>query len=217
GEAREELIALLGTRSGAITDEEWLHLLREAYGNESTINVSSLRWLLIISGRDPQTLRSLLLMGKQVRTSPPPTRPLDMPKIGIPKQTPDTADGRVAELVAALKAGNDQGKQDRAAQYLMNIGPPAVGPLIAELKSTDRATKLRIVRILGVIGDPRSVYPLTECLRNPDREVRKSAADALGKIGDPRARLLLMRAQRDRDPAVKHAVRKALEKLRDDR
>ena len=218
GEAHEELIALLGARSGAITDEQWLHLLRQAYGNESTINVSSLRWLLIISGRDPQTLRSLLLMGKQdVRTSPPPTRPLDMPKIGIPEQTPDTADGGVAELVAALKDGKDQGKQDRAAQNLMNIGPPAVGPLIAELKRTDRATKLRIIRILGVIKDQGSVYPLTECLRDPDGGVRKSAADALGKIGDPRARLLLMRAQRDRDPAVKHAVRKALERLRDDR
>jgi hypothetical protein len=218
GEVREELIARLGTRSGAITDEQWLPLLRQAYGNESTINVSSLRWLLIISGRDPQTLRSLLLMGKQdVQTSPPPTRPLDMPKIGIPEQTPDMAGGRVAELVAALKAGKDQGKRDRAARSLMAIGSPAVDPLIAELKSTDTRTKLRITRILGVIKDQGSVYPLTECLHHPDREIRKSAADALGKIGDPRARLVLMKAQRDRDPAVKSAVRRALEKLRDDR
>lgn len=217
-EARKRLIDLLKTQSGAVTDEQWLHLLRRAYGDEPMNNVSSLRWLLIISGREPKTLRSLLLMGKlDLQTSPLPTGSPEIPKIGIPEHTADAADRRVAELIAALKSETDQRKRDRAARNLMNIGPPAVEPLIAELKSADKRTKVHIVRMLGVIKDQRSVYPLTECLHHPDREIRKSAADALGKIGDPRARLMLMKAQRDRDPTVKAAVKRALERLREDR
>ncbi|MCE5338860.1 MAG: HEAT repeat domain-containing protein [Methanomicrobiaceae archaeon] len=181
------------------------------------INIPNLRWLLIISGREPQALRSLLLMGKRdLHPPPPPTKSLDTPRIYIPEHTTDAADRRVGELIAGLKAGKDQGKQDRAAQSLMNIGPPAVEQLIAELKNADKGMKLRIIRILGVIRDPRSVHPLTECLRDINREIRKGAADALGKIGDPRARLALMQTQRDRDPAVKAAVKRALERLRED-
>jgi superfamily II DNA or RNA helicase len=216
GEARKRLIKLLEPRSGAITDEQWLSLLRRAYGDDPMNNVSSLRWLLIISGRDPKTLRSLLLVGKwDVQTSSLPVRPLEIPTIDIPEYTADATDRRVAELIAALKFGKDRGEQDRTAQKLMDIGSPAVEPLISELTSTDKRTKVRIIRMLGVIKDQRSVYPLAGCLRDPDREIRKSAADALGTIGDPRARLALMKAQRDRDPAVKAAVKRALGKLRE--
>jgi superfamily II DNA or RNA helicase len=213
-EARRQLIDLLKTQSGAITDEQWLYLLRRAYGDDPMNNVSSLRWLLIISGREPKTLRSLLLVGKQdVQTSSLPARPLEVPEIDIPEYTADPADRRVAELIAALKFGKNRGEQDRAAQKLIDIGSPAVEPLISELTSTDKGTKVRIIRILGVIKDWRSVYPLAGCLRDPNREIRKSTADALGKIGDPRARLMLMKAQRDRDPTVKAAVKRALENL----
>jgi len=216
-EARRQLIELLETQSGAVTDGQWLHLLRRAYGDEPMNNVSSLRWLLIISGRDSKTLRSLLSMGKRdLQTSPLPTGSPDMPKIGVPEPTTDATDRRVVELIAALKSETDQRKRDRAAQNLMNIGPPAVEPLIAELKRADRRTKVNIIRVLRVIRDRKSVDPLTECLRHPDREIRKNAADALGTIGDPRARLALTMAQRDRDPAVKTAVKRALEKLRED-
>lgn len=217
-EIRKHLVEDLKTRSGAIADEEWLLLLRKAYGDEPAINASSLRWLLIISGRDPQALQSLLLMGKRdLQPSPSPTRPLDIPEIEIPEHTADAVDRRVADLIVALKSGKDRGKRDRAARKLTAVGPPAVEPLVAELKGTDRATKLLIIRILGAVGDRRSVYPLAGCLRDPDPGVRKSAADALGRIGDPRARLVLVKAQRDRDPVVKTAVRKALERLREER
>lgn len=217
-EAREHLGRLLATRSGAVTDEEWLLLLRESYGDEPAINASSLRWLLIIAGRDPQALRSLLLTGERdAHPAHPPGRPPDMREFAVPAPEADAADRRVAGLIAALRSARDRRKRESAAQTLTGIGPPAVEPLVAALKGADRATKLRIIRILGTVGDPRSVYPLTGCLRNPDPEVRKSAADALGAIGDPRARLLLTKAQRDRDPAVKAAVRKALERLREDR
>lgn len=216
-EARRRLIELLETQSGAVTDEQWLHLLRRAYGDDPMNNVSSLRWLLIISGRDPKTLQSLLFMGKRdLQTSPLPTGLPDMPKIDTVEQTTDTADRRTAELIAALKSETDPRKRDRAAQNLMNIGPPAVEPLIVELKRADKRTKVSIIRILGVIRERKSVDPLTECLRHQDREIRKCAADALGKIGDPRARLTLMKAQRDMDPAVKTAVKRALERLRGD-
>lgn len=215
-EARRRLIELLKAQSGTITDERWLHLLRRAYGDEPMNDVSSLRWLLIISGRDPEMLVSLLLRGEQdQQTTPLRAGSPEIPMIEIPKQATDAADRRVAELIAALRPETDQRKRDHAAQVLMNIGPPAVEPLVMALKNADRSTKVHIVRILGVIKDRRSVYPLAECLRHQESEVRKSAAEALGKIGDPRARLGLMKAQRDREPAVRAAVKRALERLQD--
>ncbi|MDK2916505.1 MAG: hypothetical protein PWR25_1062 [Euryarchaeota archaeon] len=217
-DARWRLIELLKTQSGAVTDEQWLHLLRRAYGSDPMNDVSSLRWLLIVSGRDPTALRSLLSMGaRDLHLSPQPAGSPDIPKIDIMEQTEDAADRKVADLIAALTSETDPGRRNRAARSLMDIGPPAVEPLIAELKRADRRTKISIIRILGVIRDRRSVGPLTECLRHPDREIRKSAADALGKIGDPRARLTLTVALRDRDPGVKEAVKRALERLRDER
>lgn len=213
-EARSRLVEQLRIQSETVTDEQWLHLLRKAYGDEPMNDVSSLRWLLIISGRDPQVLQSLLHMRKQdLQISPLSRGSPEIPAISIPEQT---ADHRVVKLIAALRTERDRAKRDRAAQALMNIGPPAVEPLIVELKGADRGIKVHIVRILGIIKDQRSVYPLAECLRHPDREVRRSAADALGKIGNPRARLGLMKAQRDRDLAVRAAVKRALERLRDD-
>ena len=213
-EARSRLVELLRTQSGAVTDEQWLHLLWRAYGDEPMNDVSSLRWLLIISGRDPEALQSLLHMGRRDLQSSPLSR--DSPEILVISIPEQAADHRAVKLIAVLRTERDRAKRDRAAQALMNIGPPAVEPLIVELKGADRGIKVHIVRILGVIKDRRSVYPLVECLRHPDREVRRSAADALGKIGDPRARLGLMKAQRDRDLTVRAAVKRALERLHDD-
>ncbi|WP_332449821.1 HEAT repeat domain-containing protein [Methanoculleus sp.] len=218
GEARERLGRLLATRSGGITDEEWLLLLREAYGEEPTINASSLRWLLVIAGRDPQALRSLLLMGERDAPSARlPGQALDMQEFAGPGPGADAADRRVADLITVLRSAKDQKKRESAAQALTGIGLPAVEPLVAALSGADGATKRRIVSILGAVGSPRSVYPISGCLRDLDPGVRKSAADALGAIGDPRARLVLTKAQRDRNPAVKAAVRKALERLREER
>ena len=161
-------------------------------------------------------LVSLLLRGElDQQTTPLRAGSPEIPVIEIPEQATDAADRRVAELIAALRPETDQRKRDHAAQVLMNIGPPAVEPLVMALKNADRSTKVHIVRILGVIKDRRSVYPLAECLRHQESEVRKSAAEALGKIGDPRARLGLMKAQRDREPAVRAAVKRALERLQD--
>jgi HEAT repeat protein len=75
--------------------------------------------------------------------------------------------------------------QSKAAQSLIELGEPAVLPLIVVLK-TDLHRAAWAARILGEIKDPRAVVSLCEVLksgRGPDEE----AAEALGKIGDVRA------------------------------
>lgn len=214
-DARERLIALLETTSGVITDEVWITLLRRVYGTECGINISSLRWLLIVAGRDPAALKSLLLMGK--KPARPPVQPsMSLQPSAAPAppapRTPEDKAEKISGLITTMEEGRTSNEKNRAARALIDIGPPAVEVLTSRLKSSSAG--LRIVYILGAIGDRRAVDPLTVCLRGRDPKMRKNAAEALGRIGHPRAQLALTKALRDRDPEVVAAVKQALQDLR---
>nr|WP_321497722.1 DEAD/DEAH box helicase [uncultured Methanolobus sp.] len=60
---RQILIHLLKDEKDTISDSRWLELLRIAHDNESMINIPGHHWLLLISGRDPQKLKSVLETG----------------------------------------------------------------------------------------------------------------------------------------------------------
>ena len=70
---------------------------------------------------------------------------------------------------------------------LVKIGTPAVELLIAALKDCDSSIRLSAERALGQIGDARAVEPLIAALKDSGEFVRKEAACALGRIGDARA------------------------------
>jgi superfamily II DNA or RNA helicase len=61
---RQILIHLLKDEKDTISDSRWLELLRIAHDNESMINIPGHHWLLLISGRDPQKLKSVLETGR---------------------------------------------------------------------------------------------------------------------------------------------------------
>jgi HEAT repeat protein len=89
----------------------------------------------------------------------------------------------VAPLIAAVESGR-AGVGHVAAEALVQIGAPAVEPLIAALNEGKLFHEA--AKALGQIGDPRAVEPLIAAL-NEGKAVSSAVAEALGQIGDPRA------------------------------
>lgn len=151
------------------------------------------------------------------------------------------AKGDIPGLIKALGYfGWTSWLPDTAQEALVQIGEPAIDPLIASLQEPDEI-KRRAIRALGKIGDVRaiepliaafgdarvqndvavalvwigvpSVEPLIAALADPNEGVREFAAAALGAIGDVRAMDPLLVALTDSRPAVKQAAAGALEQI----
>ncbi len=104
-----------------------------------------------------------------------------------------------------------------AAGALVEIGAPAVEPLLVALRNEDMAVRYRAAYALGDIGDRRAVEPLIAALKDAYGDVRRAAATALGKIGDLRAvEPLLAMFNNDReDQYIRRACAEALGKISD--
>jgi HEAT repeat protein len=100
---------------------------------------------------------------------------------------------------------------------LVNIGEPAVEPLIELLNHKDRWARTGAAIALGKIGDKRAVEPLINVLQDSERNVRWYAAESLGMIGDKRAVLPLIKALSDSDVTVSKHAAEALGNLGDSR
>ena len=69
-----------------------------------------------------------------------------------------------------------------ALPALVEIGEPAVEPLIQALKDKMEFVRLGAARALGEIGDARAVEPLAKSLKDKKKDVREAAQEALEKI-----------------------------------
>jgi HEAT repeat protein len=89
-----------------------------------------------------------------------------------------------------------------ATNALVNIGKPAVEPLLRALQQKDPKRDVRdyVARTLGKIGDPRAIPPLLEALDHEKQPVRNAASTALGDMGRAAFRPL---ADRLRDPSAR--------------
>ena len=123
----------------------------------------------------------------------------------------------------------------------IEIGKPAVLPLIASLKNTDERVRSAATRALGQIGDVRAVRPLLiaasegsgeatralvkvgepaveeliDALKGSEPNLRKIAAEALGQIGDVRAVEPLIVRLKDTDKFVCNATARVLGEIGD--
>ncbi len=102
----------------------------------------------------------------------------------------------------------------REWQKCVEIGAPAVEPLITALKDKDAYMCGCAAGALGRIGDARAVEPLSAALKDEKWQVRGHAARALGQIGDARAGKPLTAALKDEDEDVRRAASEALDKLK---
>jgi len=94
----------------------------------------------------------------------------------------------------------------------VEIGPPAMEPLIAALKRPDLGKRLVAAGRLGQIGDARAVEPLIAALKDKSTYVGQAAAEALGQIGDARAVKPLIATLKD-DRLLRRDAAEALEHI----
>ena len=94
----------------------------------------------------------------------------------------------------------------------IEIGSPAVAPLVAVLKDSPYFVRRAAAQALGRIGDARAVAPLSTALKDGDWEVRAAAVGAMVKIGTP-AVAALMVALEDGDCNVRKQAAGALDEM----
>jgi HEAT repeat protein len=70
---------------------------------------------------------------------------------------------------------------------LVNIGAPAVDPLLIALSDVNELIRQLAAIALGKIVDARSVVALCLALEDENQHVRMNAADAIKRFGDPDA------------------------------
>lgn len=70
-----------------------------------------------------------------------------------------------------------------AARDLIEIGQPAVEPLILLLEEEDSFLRAQAAVCLGRIADPSAIAPLIECFSDSYSAVREEAVRAVGFIG----------------------------------
>ncbi|MDI6786197.1 MAG: DnaJ domain-containing protein [bacterium] len=103
----------------------------------------------------------------------------------------------------------------KAKMKLVEIGEPAVMPLINELKSKNHEVRYFAVVALGEIRDKRAIEPLMEMLEDKWELIRSYAAEGLGRLKDKKvipALLDLYYNDQEVDD-VKFHIRNALEAL----
>ena len=131
----------------------------------------------------------------------------------------EKTDSRVESII------QDMGSEDvtprsrsEAASALVEIGEPAVEPLIQALNDPNAKdwVRMSMADTLGKIGDPRAVEPLISALGD-EAVVRSAATSALGKIGDPRAVEPLISALGDEDEGFRCEAAAALGEIGDPR
>ena len=96
----------------------------------------------------------------------------------------------------------------------VEIGAPAIEPLIAALKDGTWLAIEAAAEALGRIGDARAIEPLLGTLQDAGKSlsdgVRRATVDALGRIGDAHAVEPLVAALQDNDEQVRNAANSAL-------
>ena len=130
-------------------------------------------------------------------------------------------DVRQAAVEVLDRLGWQPGKDENGALYWIlkrelnkcaDIGTPAVEPLIAALKDSDKDVRQAAAEALEKIGTC-TVEPLIAALKDSDKDVRQAAAEALGKIGDIRAVEPLVAALKDGNSFPRKAAAQALEAM----
>lgn len=97
---------------------------------------------------------------------------------------------------------------------LIEIGEPAVEPLIKSLKNTDVVVRRGAAETLGEMAIERAVEPLIDALKDEHATVRYRAAKSLGQIRDKRAVGPLNEALQDSDSSVRNWAEWSLKEIK---
>lgn len=113
-----------------------------------------------------------------------------------------------------IRAFNHCNVGEDAARALVEIGEPAVVPLIVALKDSHADVRQFSAMALAEIKDPRAIEPLILALKDNDFSVRLAAAKALGEMHELRAiKPLIDTLKVDTSNTVQMVAVKSLEKI----
>jgi len=125
-------------------------------------------------------------------------------------------DPRAVDPLLFFLGEKDRASREAARKALVEIGMPAVKPLIAALKDENINVRAEAVKALGEIKDPRAADPLIPLLGEEDARLRADVIDALGKIGSPSAvRHLIVALKDDKHYRNRARAANALGELKD--
>jgi HEAT repeat protein len=91
-------------------------------------------------------------------------------------------DNNSIELLISMFEDKDEQIQQSSMIALLNIGEPAVEPLIQALKSQKPDTRLCAVIVLGKMGDKRAIEPVKQLLNDTDEHIQTGARDAYNEL-----------------------------------
>lgn len=91
--------------------------------------------------------------------------------------------GMIDSLIEML-ASRDGMERQRARTMLVQIGAPAVKPIMALLEDERRAVRWEAARALATMKDPRAAGALVHTMEDTDSDVRWLAAEALINLQD---------------------------------
>jgi hypothetical protein len=110
----------------------------------------------------------------------------------------------VEPVCALLADSNDEKIRRFYADVLVEIGSPALEPVVAHLRSTHSELQCQFVRVLGQLREPAAAEALIEVLGTEDPSARREAVRALATIGGALAvTRLLELALEDPDSSVR--------------
>ena len=127
--------------------------------------------------------------------------------VGSPgcQRTPD-----VQEEIQKLQA-TDKDVREAAVKALVQIGQPAVDPLIKALETDNPSVQAAAARALGLIGDKRAVMPLINMMKSSyNLELMHEVFLALSQIGDEQTCEALKTAMRSSNTIVSRYAKKIL-------
>jgi len=110
-----------------------------------------------------------------------------MPLLGPPDTDRLKAKGDVPGLIKALGYGKDSSVRQAATTALVQIGNPAVRPLIAALVDANSDIRQAAIEALGQIGGPEALAALVHRLgfsAEVPKDLGPAALEAIRKIGD---------------------------------
>lgn len=133
--------------------------------------------------------------------------------IGYQLHVQPSAGRRIAPELILVLADTNESVHEAVVNDLLQIGRPAVEPLIAALNSPQPQLPEAAASVLGKLHDPRATEPLITALKISHAPMRAAPASALGENGDSRAIEPLDAALRDYDSSVWVAAIHALGKF----
>ncbi|MEZ4325653.1 MAG: HEAT repeat domain-containing protein [Polyangiales bacterium] len=124
----------------------------------------------------------------------------------------------ILEHVGHADAGTQSAALDALDAYLARFGADgrAADPLLDALPNARGEARLRIVRLLGSLAEPRALPALRPLLSHSDAALRRAVLRALGALGDPGSSDALFPLLADTDAETRYEAAIALGQVMDE-